>query len=256
MSEKKRDPITKVFAALSWIITQGQDDISLKEIAAGVGLPLSTTHRVMSSLCETGFIRQDATGRYRLGLELVRIARIAVASAPLPRVGLPHLNELVRQCDETALLFQYDQVRQQLVTVGVVESTKPIRYVFSLRDWLPIHAGASGLAILSFLRDDEREVVLRRFGLPKITDRTITDYDALAREIVKTRERGYAISAGQTVVGAVGISTPIYASGGTVVGGVSLTIPESRFEPRDEGTLSSQLLECAKRISRDLGEIK
>lgn len=254
MVEKRRDPISKAFAALDWFISEASSDVGVRELAAATGFPPSTAYRVMAALSDAGFVQQDPeTSRYSIGLGFYRIAQIALARAPLRRFAMPFLRELVAECDETAMLAAYDPSRQQMLSVAIIESSKPLRYVFSLNQWLPVHAGASGLAIMAFLPAKERADIVERLGLAAMTERTITDPAELEEQIGAIRARGYAITHGQRVPGAVGIAAPIFGPRGVVVGDVFLTIPEARFDPTNEEWLASKLLECTQKISAALG---
>jgi DNA-binding IclR family transcriptional regulator len=71
--------------------------------------------------------------------------------------------------------------------------------------------------------------------------------------MARVRERGYALTHGQRIQGAVGLAVPIFSSRGAVIGDVCLTIPEQRYDPGGESRLATELLECATRITADLG---
>jgi DNA-binding IclR family transcriptional regulator len=117
-----------------------------------------------------------------------------------------------------------------------------------LNQWLPIHWGASGLAILAFLPENEQRAIVDGGLLTAQTERTITDPPTLHRELKKVRKRGYACSIGQRILGAVGISAPIWNSSGDVLGDVMLTTRRSRAwtAPR----ISRPILPSARRWRR------
>jgi DNA-binding IclR family transcriptional regulator len=135
----------------------------------------------------------------------------------------------------------------------MVESTHPLRYVIETHRWLPIYAGASGLAILAFLDDEERQEVVRETGLRPVTDRTITDATILEERVARIRQRGYAISRGERIPGAVGLAAPIFGSNQRVLGDVCVTIPEARFYETNEAWLGRRLMSCATTISSEMG---
>ena len=91
-------------------------------------------------------------------------SRLAAAKAPIRQAALHPMRRLVDACNETALLGIYDRTRQQMIFVVTVESTHELRVVTPLNRWLPIHVGASGLAILAFLEPDEAALAMGRIG--------------------------------------------------------------------------------------------
>jgi IclR family transcriptional regulator, acetate operon repressor len=221
----------------------------VRELARECGWPPSTAFRVLQSLSEEGFVQDDEeSGRYGLGLEFFRLARRTVDALPLQRLCLPVMRELVDTCNETALLNAYDHGRMQMMCVAKVDSQHHLRYVLDLGVWNDIHSGASGLAITAFLPEKEIEQVIRRTGLRAVTASTITSSVLFRKELEKIRQNGYAITKGQRIPGSVGIGAPIWSRGGVVVGSLSLTIPEQRFDPSVQEDLAGLVIGCAARI--------
>src|SRR5690348_18468684 len=51
--------------------------LGLSELAAVSGLPLPTVHRLMRTLVNRGYVRQEASRRYTLGSRLIRLGEIS-----------------------------------------------------------------------------------------------------------------------------------------------------------------------------------
>jgi len=216
-------------------------------------MPVSTVHRALTSLEKAGMVqREPETRRYRLGLELYRLASYVSARFPLANVAVPILRSFVDECNETTLLGVYDETRLEMMFVAAVESRHPLRYVVELNKWGPLYAGASGLAIMAFLPEADRRAIVARTHLKPVTERTIVDPVALEREMEKVRQRGYALTIGQRTPGAVGIAAPIWGSDARVAGDILVTIPEQRFDSAMEPCLAELVIRCAKTISEYL----
>jgi DNA-binding IclR family transcriptional regulator len=157
--------------------------------------------------------------------------------------ALPILKQLVDECNETAILGLYDSTRQQMVFAASVESPHPLRYVLEFNQWMPLHVGASGLAILAFLPVEERGQIIRRAGV---------DADGLTAQIESIRSKGYAYTRGQRIPGAVGIAAPIRESRRGVIGDLVVTIPDQRFDPQREPELASLVMKFADQVSERL----
>jgi len=248
-----RDPLSKVVQIMTWMLDAPGESVGVREIARGLKMPPSSVHRVLNALGEHGLIQHDsASGRYEVGLEFFRLAWRASSGFPLRKVALPLLNELVRRCRETAFLAVYDGQRMQMMFIASVESEHPLRYVVELHQWLPVHAGASGQAIMAFLPSSERKIILDR-GLQSVTRQTITNPRRLESTLAEVRRRGYARSQGERIQGAVGLAAPIWGPDHRVIGDVVLTVPEYRFDERGEEHLVDLLKDCAHRITERLG---
>jgi IclR family acetate operon transcriptional repressor len=229
-------------------------DWGVRETAKAFHMSPSSAHRILTTLEHEGLIGvEPGKGRYHLSLEFFRIAWRATLRFPFRQAALPVLQNLVAQCNETAFLGLYDPTRMEMMFAEVVESSHPLRYEIELNRWLPVYAGATGLAIMAFLPEPERRAIVARTRLAPLTDRTITDPDRLEKELARVREHGYACTHGQRIPGAVGLAAPIWGPDGRVAGDLILTIPDHRFDSRWESRLAGLLVEHAGRMTVEVG---
>jgi IclR family acetate operon transcriptional repressor len=140
-----------------------------------------------------------------------------------------------------------------MMFVAAVNSSHPLRYVVPINEWIPVYAGASGLAIMAFLPPEERRAIIARTKLAPVTERTITDPMVLEKELARIRARGYAYSRGQRTVGAVGIAAPIWGPDGRVMGDLTVSVPEPRFDERKLPAFARLAIHHAQRIMEHLG---
>jgi DNA-binding IclR family transcriptional regulator len=235
------------------MVDDSANNWGVRELARGVGLPPSTVHRVLEDLQQQGFVRSDvASSRYSLGTEFFRLAWKSATRFPLRDAAMPALKRLAASTDETAYLGVYDPVRRQMFFAATVESSNQLRYVIVLNTWMPIHLGASGLAILAFLPESERRVVLA--DVDSANQRPKQSL-ALQAAIDEVRRKGYARTYGQRLPGAVGIAAPIFVAHETVLGDVGVTIPSFRYQDRDEPRLSKAVMAAAAEVATELGNI-
>jgi DNA-binding IclR family transcriptional regulator len=250
----ERDPIQKAMKVLSWMIQQQSEEVGVREIATGLGISPSTAHRLLTELVDADIVRPAANSRrYALSLEFYRLAYLTTSHRPIIRIALGHLRRLTDACNETSLLGLYDNLRQEMMFVGMIESTHPLRYSIELNKWIPVYLGASGLGIMSFLSDTEIASIIERARLAPASQNLITERYKMEAAVEEVREKGYAISHGQRVNGAVGLAAPIFGSGGEVVADACLTIPESRFDERSQGSIVSLLKACAGEVTKAIG---
>ncbi len=247
-----RDPVARAFAILLWMVDAAGASWGLREIATGVAMHPSTLHRVLAHLQEGGFIQQEPeTGRYSLGLGFLRLAWKAADRNSVREVALPELKGLVDATGETALLALYDPSRREMMLAATVDSPHPIRQVRQLAEWLPITAGATGLAILAFLPETEQRAILAQ-PIPALTPQTTTDRAALEQVIARVRAQGYALTRGERTPGAVGVAAPIFGTGGRTIGSIGITLPEQRFRPEDEQQQAKRVIGAARTITEQL----
>lgn len=249
---RQRNPVTRAFRILGWMAGASGEAWPLGEIAAGVDMHPATVHRVLGQLVEDGLVRQAAGGAYGLGLEFLRLAWLTSGRDSLRDVAEPELRALTAETGETSWLGLYEPSRRQMLFAASVESPQPIRQVRPINEWRPVHGGASGRALLAFLPEAEREAVLAG-PLEAVTGNTVTDADALRRQLDKVRERGYSVTRGERVLGGVGIAAPILAGNGRLLGAIGIGLPEQRYRAADERRLANRVIAAADAVARAAG---
>ena len=234
-------------------LAEGPEDWALADLADALGLPRSTTHRLLQLLQSQGIVESDPQShRYRPGLELYRMASLLATRMPIVQMATPLLQEIVAQCDETALLGLYLPNRRQMIFATKVDSRQPVRYVLEMNVPQSICWGATGRGILAYLPEAEIEQILSSEESSPTTGEAI-DAGEMKRSLAEIRQRGYAFTHGQRIPGAVGIAVPFFGTHDQVIGDLCLTIPEFRFHADSEGELVELLSSQASRLSQTLG---
>ena len=107
-------------------LSRSEDEMGVSEIRAATGLPLSTLHRMLTSLSYYGFARQNSdTRKYGLGLRLMAMA--STIHGHVEPLAQPFLKELVRVSKETANLA----IRNQDSTIYSAAGTRSTSTVHS-----------------------------------------------------------------------------------------------------------------------------
>ena len=222
-------------------------ELGTNEVARRTGMTPSTVSRQLGTLAAAGLVeRVPASGRYRLGIRLVHLANAVLARLDIRDVARPHMVALVEATGETATLSVPGD--EDAITVDFVPGSHQIQPVSQLGRPSIAHATSAGKVMLAFSGRELPEGPFRAY-----TPRTITDSQALAREIEGVRERGYAEAAGEREPGLTAIAAPVRSSRGEFEAIVALQGPSSRFDAAAvEGALPL-LIERALAISREFG---
>lgn len=254
MQNNTRNPVSKCFGLLRWMVDEKISSVGVRSASKALGVAPSSAHRVISMLVEEGFLQRSEDGaNYSLGLEAIRLAHKIAGQLPIRRVALPHMRRLVAACNEAAFLSLYDRERQKIMAIEGVETDHALRYVVELHKWKPVHVAAAGWAVMAFLPSDERLAIVAQTGLAPLTDLSVTDPQILEQELKTVRGRGYALTRGQRISGAVGLAAPLFGPSGAVIGTIGLSIPEQRFVPSSESWMARLLTECTNKITAETG---
>jgi DNA-binding IclR family transcriptional regulator len=234
------------------VFTEARPEWSTTEIARALALPVPTVHRILAALCRLGYVSQhEDSRRFRLGVGALSLGERARAVADLRPIALTPLRRLSDTSGETALLTVLTPERDRGVCLERVETSQPLRLSVQPGRQLPLHAGASQKALLAFMREEEISQVISQ-PLERFCQSTITDPQALLRELQAIRQRGWASSYEETNVGVWGIAVPVL-SDTDVVCAVGIAGPSPRLTidrvRRDVGLVH----EAAVSISRAIG---
>lgn len=255
MSEERWNSTTqavqKAIAVLNCFTAPGAASLSMTEVSTMTGRTASSVSRLLSALEAGGLVQRDEkTGRYTLGLQLVALAGAALGGNALYTVGHPHLVRLAASSGETANLCVLDG--WQVLTIDEVQSAQSIK----LSGWVgmrhPLHATASGKVLLAALPPEHREVIIAA-GLPAVTSQTLTGQERLLRELERVQDEGYALTVEELAAGLTGVAAPIQDYTGTVVAAITVGGPSFRIAGRHLEDCIALITTEASAVSRELG---
>jgi DNA-binding IclR family transcriptional regulator len=227
--------------------------LTLAELTAASGLPRATVHRLLSALRGLGYVHYDPpTRQFRLGYKLLERGYLVAEQIELRPVARPHLERLRDETGETVSLQVVDG--DEGVYVEKLEPLAGFRLWTRVGMRRPLHAGCSMKTLLAHLPPERLDAILRR-GLPRLTRLTITDPEALRRDLAAIRAQGYSVTFGESHEGVHGVAAPIRDHTGRVVASVSVLAPAARIPRSRVPELVEKVMEAARRISRDLGYV-
>lgn len=245
--ERRRHPLARGIELLTMMVDSNQDAFGVRELAAKLDVSPSTVHRLVSDLEKLGLVSRLPNGSYRLGLEFLRLAWTTTERYPIQDVSTGTLEKLTELSGESSFFAVFDERRLQMMFARVIESPHPLRYSLPLRQWIPLHTGASGLAILAFLPPEQQQIIARG-PLHPATERTPVDGGSLLERLAAIRDEGYAITHGERIQGAIAIASPIIGPTGAVVGSVGITMPEGRFNGAQSASLAGLVKRAAGQV--------
>jgi DNA-binding IclR family transcriptional regulator len=222
----------------------------VRELARLLDSPPSSVQRTLESAQEVSLVSPGGAGQWELGWELFRIASLAQRKQPFG-AATTILAELSEQTGETAVLAVYDRQRAGRMFVATSSSKHSVRFVPELFSWLPMHAGATALAILAHRPESERQSIYDK-GLPALTKTTLTSPRDLERVLVEVLDKGFAVSHDEVDLGASALAAPVFSITG-VTSSIAVIAPRQRFDEALERTLESHVVEAAARLGRRLG---
>jgi len=137
--------------------------------------------------------------------------------------------------------------------IAVVESPHVIRMSNVVGHILPPNASSLGKAITAFQAEEQRERLLRSFGIYRFTKHTITDRKLLSREYDGIRLQKYAIDREECAYDGICFCAPIFGPNGQVSAAMSSSMPKTRLrDSAHEEAIIAAVLATADQLSLDL----
>lgn len=227
-------------------------EVGLVEISQAVSLPLATVHRLLGTLIQRGYVKQNRANRkYALGFRALQMGSDMRQRFSLRLEARPFLQRLMQRSGESANLAVLDD--GEVVYIDQAQSSRILRMFTQIGNRLPAHSTGSGKVMLAFAPPEMVEGILRRHGLPLRTPRTIVDLDAFRRELDHIRELGYALDDEEQEEGVRCVAVPVRDESGQVVASLSISGPVTRLGDRQVQDVIPEVLDCGVKLSARLG---
>ncbi|TAM61902.1 IclR family transcriptional regulator [bacterium] len=207
-------------AALLDLYTPERREVSVGEAAAALGLAKSTAHRLLATLRDSGYLRQDQrSGRYALGAKVLMLARAYNEDQHVPRLARPIMERLRNEVNETVAL--YVREGDARYCIEHLDSSHDMRLVVRVGQRMPLDRGAAG-RILSMTP-------------------------------AQARSTGALISRAERVPNACGIAAAIFDAGFHLVAALGVSGPLDRIDKGRAAHYAARVAAAAAEISVALG---
>lgn len=227
--------------------------LQLYEIAERLHIPRSATHRVLSSLVDQGYVRQERhQGAYTLTAKIASLAFTFLAGSGITDLAQPILDRLAGDCAELVRLAMVDG--RKLIWVAKSQGAQyGLRYDPDMGQEARLSCSASGIAWLSCLPEGEAMELVERQGIG-----TRAEYGPKAPQTIKAllkytrlaKKRGFSLVVQTYSPWMNTIAAPIRSpSTGEVTGTVNIAGPHLRLTEARMLELAPLLIDAARELS-------
>lgn len=214
---------------------------TLADVVEQFGWPRSSTFNILTTLVENGYLYEPrARGGFYPSPRWLQIAQQIAEGEPLPDRLLQVMKLVAEETKETVWISAASGLHA--VLIDVMESQASIRYTASPGSRVPIHATASGQALLCQLSDKDIGVILRKVSYTQYggTSAPMSQQEVWDR-IEAGRRQGWFQSAAAYSPDLGGVAVPIMD--GTRA--YAVTVAGPLFRVHDKIALHGQILHQA-----------
>ncbi|KAA8995353.1 glyoxylate bypass operon transcriptional repressor IclR [Affinibrenneria salicis] len=235
-------------------IAKANGSVALTDLAQQAGLPNSTTHRLLTTMQQQGFVRQVGDlGLWTIGAHAFVVGSSFLQSRNLLTLVHPLLRKLMEDSGETVNLAVLDHSDFQATIIDQVQCTALMRMSAPIGGRLPIHASGAGKAFLASLPDEQVTRLLHKKGLHGYTGHTLASPGQLKDNLALIRRQGYAFDDEEHALGLRCVAACILDEHHQPFAAISISGPLSRITDARVTELGALVIKAAKEVTWQYG---
>ena len=181
---------------------------TLADLSNALGWPRSSTFSLMQALAERGYLYEPRLrGGYYPSPRWLSVVQTVADAEPIPDALTTLVGELSAETGETVAVG--GPAGTNAVFLVVQESSAAIRYYATVGNRLPIHATATGRALLSQYSRPERMSLYRRVPFNQYSPATPLSIEAVEAALREATGRGWHESHGDHTPDLTGVAIPL-----------------------------------------------
>ncbi len=219
--------------------------VRLDDIAKAAGLSRSSTHRMLTTLVNAGFLTLSVTHQYGLGIKLLQLGSHAQATIDVSREIQAALEAVsARTLDATHLGVLVDA---DILYLAKARGHRGIEMMSRPGVRLRAQNTAMGKVLLSTLSDDEAS---RRFDPDAApTPNSARSLEDFLTGLARTRKRGFAVENQENELGITCVAVGIPDREGRVAAAISVSAPSVHMPTRRYAEVVGYLREAQPVLS-------
>ena len=232
------------------LLAAEKEPLSKKKIAEKLERSINEIFRMLSVLVDKQYIEFDPeTSTYSLTLKMFALSNQHPPIAQLLKRAQPLMDELSLKLNQSSHLSQYKN--EELIVIARSESPYKMGFTLRLGASLDICGSGSGVVLLSYSNEEQRQAILQKSHATK------DEINTTLQHIEETISRGYFSGSSPQISGVTNISVAILSVQSDVL--AILTIPYMTLNTNtvhhhieDLEHAKIELLNVAKKLNQNL----
>lgn len=241
----------RIIDIYEYIISKEISEATIEEIANAFNISKSCSYRMLNILFKKGYLDHGkGESKYYMGFKIIEIGWSAISKNPLAKTASPYLEKLVNLTGESTILGILHN--NEVFYIEKLGGRGILKVDVEVETRAPINCTSLGKVLVAWLPDFEIRNILKSAHFKQYTCSTISDKKIFLNELKKTRERGYAITDEEYILGTCSIAAPIRNKESEVIASLSLVIPKPRFTKERIDTLIKPLFSISRELEGKL----
>lgn len=236
-------------AVLEFLVKHGASGVT--EVANQLDLDKTIVFRLLNTLQELGYVRQDENRKYMVGAKLRMIGGRVLSSLDLRTLALPYMKQLADATGGVSHLAKF--VESRAIYIERVQNPEFNISSTDVGGESPGYCSAAGKVLWAYLPQMQLHNLLNSVQFHQHTSNTITDKFTLQHHLAEVYERGYAIDREEHRVGLFGVGVAVQDYTGQVIASICVARQASRVTDGLIDETSALVLDVAQQLSAELG---
>jgi DNA-binding IclR family transcriptional regulator len=245
----KGEPVLERAFYLLEQFTTDRPQLTVTELSAASGIPLSSTLRLARQLEAVGALERPDGNMFAVGLRLFETATLAPRAHGLRAIALPYMESLHHATKNHVMLAV--RAGDEAMIIERLSSKGAGKVLFRVGERIPLTSTAVGLVLLANAQSTMQERILSRAGhASSDAGREPESAEVLRARLSGIRMEGFAVNTRMLPEPIDSVAAPIFSAGSAVVGAISVLF---RAGTANLGTISAAVAAAARAISREAG---
>jgi DNA-binding IclR family transcriptional regulator len=241
----------KVLDIIETVSDLGQ--VGIRGLSARTGFPPPTIHRILATLVERGYLKQDPISKgYALSFRFLELGTKVQQQFNLTSIARPHLERLMVETRESVNLAVQDG--DHVVYLDSAHSNYSMLQLFTQPGArVPLYATGVGKVFLSLWDEKDVHEYMKRTDRVRFTPHTLIEPEGLLSELGRIRDQGYAVDDEEMENGVRCVAAPVRDHNAVNTAAVSISGTTVRMTHDRIDELGQKVKFCAAAISKEMG---
>jgi IclR family KDG regulon transcriptional repressor len=251
--DKQPDSVSSVLKVFGILNALGDSrELGISELSQKVMMSKSTVYRFLQTMKTLGYVTQEGElDKYSLTLKLFELGSKSLQHVDVIRYANIQMREISKHTKEAIHLGALDD--DAIIYIHKIDSMYNLRMYSRVGRRNPIHSTAIGKVLLAWGNPQEVQETLEKITFTCSTKNTIGSVEEFIPVLEQTKAQGYGEDIEEQEEGLRCIAVPIFDRFGTVIAGLSISLPTIRFSEENKQALIQMLHKAAHKVSSQMG---